>query len=154
MVKLDGNWYNIDTTWDDPQGERPPSVIYNYYLLRDEDLPDNLVIESNLFTRPETLSGEYNYFKYYGLYATSYANARAILFREIRNSYTYKSKYIYLKFANEQLYHEATYFLFTDRGGAQIYDYEITPSEYNVDHYNLLRDDKSFTITLEPFYVE
>lgn len=154
MVKLNGNWYNIDTTWDDPQGTRPPSVIYNYYLLRDADLPDTLVVDGNLFTRPLTLSDEYNYFKYYGLYATSYQNARAILSREIKNSYTYKSKYVYLQFSNEQLYKEAIYLLFTERGGAQIYDYEITPAEYNVNHYNLLRDDKSFTITLEPFYGE
>ncbi|MFD2115409.1 transglutaminase domain-containing protein [Paenibacillus yanchengensis] len=36
MVKLDGHWYHIDTTWDDPVGGT--GISYKYYLVTDEQL--------------------------------------------------------------------------------------------------------------------
>jgi hypothetical protein len=39
MVKLDGVWYHLDMTWDDPVGAEPDAPIrYSYYLLTDEEL--------------------------------------------------------------------------------------------------------------------
>jgi hypothetical protein len=39
MVKLDGIWYHLDLTWDDPVGAEPGSPIrYSYYLKTDEEL--------------------------------------------------------------------------------------------------------------------
>lgn len=39
MVKLDGIWYHLDITWDDPVGgEADAPIRYNYYLLTDEEL--------------------------------------------------------------------------------------------------------------------
>ncbi|GGO07794.1 transglutaminase domain-containing protein [Saccharibacillus kuerlensis] len=38
MVKLDGKWYQIDTTWDDPVPDRADRVSTSYYLLTDEQL--------------------------------------------------------------------------------------------------------------------
>ncbi len=39
MVKLNGNWYHVDTTWDDPtmaSGEQ--QLRYNYFLITDEQI--------------------------------------------------------------------------------------------------------------------
>lgn len=38
MVKLDGKWYQIDTTWDDPVPDRGDRVSTSYYLVTDEQL--------------------------------------------------------------------------------------------------------------------
>lgn len=39
MVKLDGSWYHLDMTWDDPVGAAADAPIrYAYYLLTDEEL--------------------------------------------------------------------------------------------------------------------
>ncbi|NGZ77862.1 transglutaminase domain-containing protein [Saccharibacillus alkalitolerans] len=38
MVKLDGKWYQIDTTWDDPVPDRGDRVSTAYYLVTDEQL--------------------------------------------------------------------------------------------------------------------
>lgn len=38
MVKLDGKWYQIDTTWNDPVPDRGDRVSTSYYLLTDEQL--------------------------------------------------------------------------------------------------------------------
>lgn len=33
-VKVDGNWYNVDVTWDDPVSYRP-MLVYDYFLISD-----------------------------------------------------------------------------------------------------------------------
>ncbi|GGN90130.1 transglutaminase domain-containing protein [Saccharibacillus kuerlensis] len=35
-VKVDGRWYNLDLTWDDPTPDRKNEVSYAYYLVNDE----------------------------------------------------------------------------------------------------------------------
>lgn len=37
-VKLDGDWYNIDVTWDDPVSSKP-MLTYDYFLKADRELP-------------------------------------------------------------------------------------------------------------------
>ncbi|MCR5542821.1 MAG: hypothetical protein K6F55_01620 [Eubacterium sp.] len=39
MVKLDGQWYNLDVTWDDLGGE---NKTYNYFLKSDKDFPKHI----------------------------------------------------------------------------------------------------------------
>ncbi|MCQ4088708.1 transglutaminase domain-containing protein [Saccharibacillus sp. JS10] len=41
MVKLDGKWYQIDTTWDDPLPDRGDRVSTSYYLLTDAQLKED-----------------------------------------------------------------------------------------------------------------
>lgn len=38
MVKLDGVWYHLDLTWDDPVGVQDDVIRYNYYLRTDEEM--------------------------------------------------------------------------------------------------------------------
>lgn len=38
LVLLDGSWYHLDTTWDDPTPNQPGKVSYNYYLLTDQEI--------------------------------------------------------------------------------------------------------------------
>lgn len=37
-VKIDGNWYNLDSTWDDPVPDRPGSTSHKYFLITDDYL--------------------------------------------------------------------------------------------------------------------
>lgn len=37
LVRMDdGNWYHVDTTWDDPVGAAPDYIGYKYFLVSDE----------------------------------------------------------------------------------------------------------------------
>ena len=55
MVKVDGNWYNIDTTWDDPtitfnQGDIAnlgDFVIYDYFLKNDQQIQESRTIDQD-----------------------------------------------------------------------------------------------------------
>ncbi|TCI39060.1 MULTISPECIES: transglutaminase domain-containing protein [unclassified Exiguobacterium] len=38
LVKLDGAWYHLDTTWNDPVPNRPGEVGYDYFLVSDATL--------------------------------------------------------------------------------------------------------------------
>lgn len=38
LVQLDGKWYHLDTTWNDPVPDRKGEVSYNYYLRTDQQM--------------------------------------------------------------------------------------------------------------------
>ena len=40
-VRIDGKWYSIDVTWDDPVPDTPNVVRYEYFLIRDEDIAND-----------------------------------------------------------------------------------------------------------------
>jgi len=40
MVRLEGTWYHLDVTWDDPVPDVPGRVVYNYFLVSDRTLAE------------------------------------------------------------------------------------------------------------------
>ena len=40
-VKINDKWYAVDVTWDDPYPDEKGRVLYNYFLLADEDMDKN-----------------------------------------------------------------------------------------------------------------
>lgn len=38
LVQLDGKWYHLDVTWDDPTPDKKGQVTYDYYLLADDEI--------------------------------------------------------------------------------------------------------------------
>ncbi len=47
VVKLDGAWYYVDTTWDDPTGINDPNYVrYNYFLVGSETLEKDHILEN------------------------------------------------------------------------------------------------------------
>lgn len=45
-VRVNGSWYNIDVTWDDPVSNRP-MLIYDYFLISDAAISRDHVQDSN-----------------------------------------------------------------------------------------------------------
>lgn len=37
-IKLDGRWYNVDSTWDDPIPDKKGRVLHNYFLISDKKM--------------------------------------------------------------------------------------------------------------------
>lgn len=50
-VLLDGEWYNVDCTWDDPVGGESFGVRYDYFLLSDREISVNHTEDSGAFMR-------------------------------------------------------------------------------------------------------
>ena len=62
MVELDGKWYHVDTTWDDPVPDQKGRVQYKYFLITDEMLAeDHYWIKGNY---PACDSKDYLYYIY------------------------------------------------------------------------------------------
>ncbi|WP_342473224.1 transglutaminase domain-containing protein [Metasolibacillus sp. FSL H7-0170] len=38
LVKLDGEWYHLDVTWNDPVPDQGNKVFYNYFLISDQQI--------------------------------------------------------------------------------------------------------------------
>ena len=38
LVELDGEWYHIDVTWDDPIPDKPGTVLYTHFMMTDEEV--------------------------------------------------------------------------------------------------------------------
>ena len=65
MIKLDGNWYNVDVTYDDPTGSTP-LCLHNYFCVTTKKLSKDHKPD-NIFTIPKATSTDYDYYKYMGI---------------------------------------------------------------------------------------
>ena len=72
-VKVDGDFYHIDLTWDDKLSENPNEHLrdYEYFLINDEDLVLTHIISEGQNV-PKCTATKYNYFIYNGLYMEKY----------------------------------------------------------------------------------
>ncbi|MBQ4530759.1 MAG: hypothetical protein IJA36_09160 [Lachnospiraceae bacterium] len=74
LVCLEGEWYNIDLTWDDVTKEKYDGVQYNFYNCNTASFGNHVYVSSvfpGMYEVPDTTADKYNYYKYYGLYVTS-----------------------------------------------------------------------------------
>lgn len=46
LVQLDGSWYHLDATWDDPLPNRDDQIRYTYYLRTDEEMQSDHIWEA------------------------------------------------------------------------------------------------------------
>lgn len=64
-VKIDGEYYNLDVTWDDPVPDEPGRVTYSYFNVTDEELARNHQWDTSRW--PAATAKTYEYFEYMGL---------------------------------------------------------------------------------------
>ncbi|MFJ7186693.1 transglutaminase domain-containing protein [Lysinibacillus xylanilyticus] len=60
LVKLDGQWYHLDTTWNDPVPDRKGAVRYQYFLVDDRTMAKDHTWVAGDY--PKATSTMYNYF--------------------------------------------------------------------------------------------
>lgn len=85
LVKIDGSWYHVDTTWDDPTPNLPGYCGHENFLRSDMGI-----------TGPEPNKGHYGWTVPEGI-AASKENEPSGLFRETNNRvYYHKGAYYYL----------------------------------------------------------
>lgn len=94
-VRLEGNWYQIDVTWDDADTEPAEIARYMFFNLDDENMYKdhqagklykntsdeefiNTDINANLYV-PECTATEYNYHLYYGALVTDIDDSGGIV---------------------------------------------------------------------------
>lgn len=131
IVKLGGNWYYSDTTWGDPVGsDRSIDYLtYYYFCTTTEELLRTHSIYS-VIPMPECTATEYNYFRYFDLYAETLEQAESILCREyekglrditIKVPYGDTGEAIYDALHNGSLYNA-------------MYERGLDPSDYRISY--------------------
>lgn len=106
-VKLDGTWYNVDPTWDDPTGRSDPKYIsYDYFLITDSEISNGhaRVYDQPFFSMPSATSTSYNWHRVNDRYATSYDEAISLLKSGAVTSARNGSAYVYLKCSSASVY--------------------------------------------------
>jgi hypothetical protein len=99
IVKVDGNWYNLDTTWADPILEKPnlKNVTHMYMLVPDKWILNISHFKQNkllladgtehlYFTPPACTSDTMNWFRQKGKYYSDAATAKAELKKQLENA--------------------------------------------------------------------
>lgn len=59
LVKVDSQWYHLDTTWNDPLPDRGNGVRYQYFLVNDQDMRKDHTWEAQDY--PKAASAAYRY---------------------------------------------------------------------------------------------
>ncbi|HOV40675.1 MAG TPA: transglutaminase domain-containing protein [Oscillospiraceae bacterium] len=120
MVKLNGVWYNIDVTWDDPdKAAYPDLVFYDYFNVTNSDLSARQIY-SGYVPLPDAFATDENYFVKNGFLANSLADAQQILFNQIVSAAASGNRYVRVKCANTQVYNEVYQSLITQNGISSI----------------------------------
>ncbi len=89
MVKLEGKWYHVDVTFDDPISEKP-TLGHDYFGLTTKEISKTHTID-NPFPAPKATATKYNYFNAKGIKIYSKTNdAYSALVEEAVKNYKKK----------------------------------------------------------------
>ena len=101
QVKVNGQWYNIDPTWDDSD-DGGKEMRMTYFLCDDEDFSRTHTVDDKLFKPFRCDSDKDNYFVRNGLYIDEKTDPREVLSRELSAG----STAVDLRFSSKELYED------------------------------------------------
>lgn len=86
QVKIDGVWYNMDATWDDPVGAGEDRVTHQYFNVKDDILDDTHTWKPENAEKCDSMKANYY------LYNNSYISDASSLELYITNTYNINGK--------------------------------------------------------------
>ena len=153
-LSLDGEWYNVDVTWDDPISNVEGGYLrYDYYNITDEELlRDHSFDDSGFIRSPEALGTARNYFVANGLLITDTADAAAILTDAIADTVSKGGNITEVKAADDNIYSEICEQILSGDDPA-IFDIlddaaEQSGTEFVTDSYTVLKNQSQNTIAI------
>ncbi|MCC8043133.1 MAG: hypothetical protein LIO69_06440 [Oscillospiraceae bacterium] len=115
MVEMDGEWYHIDLTWDDPDRvANPDSVRYDYFGLTDERIRQLRTVEDYDYSVPTANGTKYQYYSYNGLIADSYDSAVAVITDEVLKAAAVNDSTVQFQCTDLDSFNDITQRLFSD----------------------------------------
>ena len=116
IVRMDGDYYHIDLTWDDPDKEQfPDSVRYDYFCLTDERIRQLRTVTGSDFELPAANGTKFQYYTYNDLVAGSVEEAESLILRETAKAAETKSSTVQFMCADSSVFEAVTDKLFSDR---------------------------------------
>ncbi len=141
IVKLDGEWYHVDCTWDDPILDPPDTefIRYYYFLVSDYDIAGVTHIpDSSYFTLPLCTAKD-NYYVRENYVASEGEQAEDILIKAAADSIAKGRKDIAVRFANRAAYDDAMVRLFDRKGIRSVFRYANSISDRSFEERKYVR---------------
>ncbi len=108
MVKLDGNWYHVDVTWDKPDAvileSYPDLVVYQYFMITDSVIENTHTINKTVYTPPRATSTIQNYFIKEKQYVKSGDDYIKIIESSLIDAVKNEQSYVMIKFETSDSY--------------------------------------------------
>lgn len=109
VVKMGGDYYHIDLTWDDPDRPKSPdSVRYDYFGLTDDRIRELRQFDEYDYEIPEAKGTKYQYYYYNNLVAGSVSEAKALISSEALKAAETKASTIQILCADDKVFKEVT----------------------------------------------
>lgn len=149
LVQIDGEWYHIDVTWDDPKNKDGDYISYSYFNLSDEQIFTDHTV-NDTYILPVANSTDMNYFNYYNLCVSSLEELEDVLYQQVYNACLNGDKYVYFKADSIDTYNAIisklcnSYDLYSIIKDASVDANNII----NVDNVSFSYDDDMLTFTM------
>ncbi len=113
IAKMDGEYYHVDLTWDDPdKTDFPDAVRYDFFGLTDERMKELRTIDKPTYEVPAANGKQYHYYYFNNLVAASDSEADAIIEREVLKAAETKSSMVQFMCIDDAVFKTATDRLF------------------------------------------
>jgi hypothetical protein len=154
-VISDGEWYNVDCTWDDPViNFDNPAYLRNYYLLvPDKDIAGITHFENTLYyTSPACTAISDNYFYYEGLIFDDPEKGIKTLTEQIDTNALTKSTECEIRFSSKIIYDKALRTLYDDGELKKIIEKVNENRSSAITNVYTAKDENLFIIHLSLVY--
>lgn len=149
MVKIGGEWYHIDPTYDNSYGKY---VRYNYFCLDDDTIYSKRNVYDQTYNYPKANSSRCNYYVRNGLVGNDWSSVREILTEQVVSSAEEKKAAAQVRCADKAVYDEAMdkLFGFSEKQAINIMNDALTMSEnkFRTDNISYAYDADTYIITL------
>jgi hypothetical protein len=108
MVKLGGNWYHIDVTFDEPEEtlakEYPDFISYQHFLVNDDLILNDRIVWTNLFRAPVANAANDNYFTKEGKLIENDNMAKEVIENALTQAISEHKTYVSVKCSSTDVY--------------------------------------------------
>lgn len=113
IVEMDGEYYHVDLTWDDPDRKKDyNSIRYDYFGLDDKRIQELRQVENTDYTPPAATGTKYHYYKYNGLVASSVEEAKKLFLSEVAKAAEKKSGTVQFMCSDDDVFAAVTELFF------------------------------------------
>ncbi|MGN0643027.1 MAG: transglutaminase domain-containing protein [Huintestinicola sp.] len=157
MVKLDGKWYHVDCTWDDPILDPPDTefIRYYYFLVQDSDIIGAThIVDCTYFTPPMCTDGN-SYYVRENLTASTAEEGIEILKQNAADVLLQGRKDAAVRFTNYEAYSSAVSKLFDSKKIREVFDAANSsgaPRKVKPGKYVRYCNDTEMIIHISMFY--
>jgi len=135
MVKIDGEWYVMDVTWDDADYRDFPAYIsYNYFLVNKSVIKNRTIETPGI---PEATATKNNYFYKTGKVITNASDTYSVVYKSYEDALKNGQKYASVKFADATAYQTGINYLVNNNGLYKV-QCDIRNAGYGINERQML----------------